>query len=154
MDIKVLYHVEYFERDLFLLQIDNKTTMVYRRSGLHGKNTKGEILPFNWLKDSPVRFGEAREGIVPGYIFKEFFYRGVYKSHRKNLNDFPSQIMLFVKELEIFLRDYDVSTSEKYNGEDDFGNILKIAKDINTKMKEKMRGLDKFDWYSLAFKKS
>ena len=73
IDYEVVYSTHYFERELFLLKVADKTyAMVYKGSGLNG-GPKGRVLPYSALKDSPVRFGEMRDGIVPGYIYKEFY---------------------------------------------------------------------------------
>lgn len=149
MKVEVLYHVSYFERELFLLDINGSYTMVYKGSGLN-KGRKGRVLPFCWLKDELPRFSEAREGIIPGYIFKEFFYRGYWKSHRKNLSNFHDSVQNFVEYLEEFLFDYDISTSKSFQSDEDFNNILSIAKEINKDMKELIKGKEVFDWFSLA----
>lgn len=150
MKIEILYHTHYFERDLFLLNIDNHYTMVYRGSGLNG-GRKGKVLPYTWLKDSPSRFGEIRDGIVPGYIFKEFFYKGYYKSHKKNLENISNDIYDFSLKLEEILENYETSNSKRYETKEDFDNILKIAKNINEDMKKiiKKYKLHLLDWETL-----
>lgn len=148
MKIDILYHAHYFERDLFLLNIDGAYTMVYRSSGLNGGRV-GRVIPYNWLKDSPVRFSDAREVVVPGYIFKEFFYRGFYKTHGKRLDDFPDEISEFVLKLEELLGKYDASDSEIF---EDFEQVMDFAKKINSDMREKIKEMKVFDWYSLVGK--
>jgi hypothetical protein len=148
MNVQVLHHVRYFDRDLYLLQIDNnKYTKVYRGSGLNG-GRKGRVLPFTHLQDVLPRFSEAREGIVPGYIFKRFFYRERICSHGKHLDSFEEEIGLFCSKLEDLLDSYDISDSEVFN-EEQFENILSIAKEINSVMYSKAFNLKNFDYSSL-----
>jgi hypothetical protein len=152
INIEVLHHFHYFERDLFLLKIDNDNyTTVYRGSGLNG-GRKGRVLPYSSLHSGPLHFGDIRSGIVQGYIYKEFYIDSAWRSHKKNLNRYAMGTAQFADIIEEKLENYDSTNSEKYESEEDYNNIKKIAKKINTEFKNKVKELKlkNFDWIVLG----
>lgn len=138
MKFKILYQREYFERELYLLEINGKYTKVYKSSGLNN-GEKGRIIPFTTLMDHEPRFSEIRDGIVIGYIWKEYFYNGYYKVHSKKFSEITNT---FLKKIEKKLENINL---EKNN--DDIKNIMTIAKKINIEMTELTNGKKIFDWY-------
>lgn len=145
-NIKVLYSKEYFERDLFVLQINDKTTNVYRSSGLNA-GRKGRFLPFSKLFDRMPRFSEAIRGINVGWISKDFFYNGVFTKHYKNMNSFGDDVVYLLNKIEELLKDEKPENSN-YTVED-LKNPLKmieITTNINKEMEEVKEDLKEFDW--------
>jgi len=143
LSIKILYSVNYFDRDLFALSINGLHTMVYRASGTNG-GRKGRIIPFTGLKDNLPRFSEAINGIGPGYIYKDFFYNKAYVSHRKRF-DFYDGVPEFLLYLEDFLKDEKPRILEE-----DFEDILSIAIKRNKEIADAIESVENiFDWSSL-----
>jgi len=134
MDIKVLYSVHYFERDLFVIEINGKRTMVYRGSGLNG-GRKGRILPFMFLNTR-----RTIRGPILGYIFKEFYYEGQFINHHKEPEYFNG-VPQILEEIEKTLERQQPKIIEQ-NMED----IEEIATEINTQLYKHM-GNDKSLYY-------
>jgi len=122
---EIIHAVHYFDRELFLLKIENKYTMVYKGSGLNNGKV-GRILPFFYLLDKKPRFGDAKKGIITGYIFKEFYFNREIISHYKNMNIFGKGVLMFLDRLEKDLNSYKVE--KKFQ---DMKDIKKYAKDFN-----------------------
>ena len=138
LNYKILYQEYYFERELFLIEIDSKYTYVYRGSGLNGGSV-GAVLPFSTLMDREPRLSETL--LVPGYIYKEFYYKG-WRSHGKNMDQFPNTLP-FLRHLE--------ETLPKMSEfrEQDFDNIKRLAKEFNTKTEKLIGDMKPFDWSKL-----
>jgi len=124
--IKVIYSMVYFKRILFLLKIEDRYTMVYKRSGLNG-GKKGTVLPFFFLLDRLPRFSEARNGIVTGYIFKEFYFNKNVVSHYKQMDSFGAGVQSFLNVLEKVLIDYKIEPIEQ-----NIDDIQNIASEFNS----------------------
>ena len=141
LDYKILYQEHYFDRELFLLEIDGKHTYVYRGSGLNGGSV-GAVLPFSTLMDrKPRGLSEIIGGLVPGYIFKEFYYKG-WRSHGKNMEQFPNTLP-FLRHLEETLPGISEPKDQ------DFENVIEIAKEFNTKTEKLIGDMEPFDWSTL-----
>lgn len=142
VEYEVIHAVPYFQRELFLLKIENRYTMVYKGSGLNG-GAVGRVLPFHFLMDRQPRFGEARSGIVAGYIFKEFYFHREIRSHRKRVSEFGEGVSLFCERLTNELDDYYVKPTED---EQDINDVLKYAKSFNSIVNNFMNVDNRFDW--------
>jgi len=135
-EIDILYSTHYFERDLFVLNIDGKTTMVYRSSGLNG-GRKGRILPFMYL-NTHTSFSSPSMG----YIFKEFLFDKKYQSHKKQPNRFPGLEKLLVEiEEKISFEQPIIEDIEPTNK-----NIEKIAINVNSDLKKILENKTFFDF--------
>ena len=99
--MEILYKKNYMMRDLYVIKHEGKYLMVYRSSGLN-EGRAGRILPFEMLA-APQRATISAE--TPGYIFKEFFFDGMYRNHRKEPHKFGLGITEFLIELEGYLED-------------------------------------------------
>ena len=66
------------------------------------------------------------------------------------MEDFPDEISKFVLKLEKLFENYDTSDSEVF---EDYDKIMDFAKKINSDMREKIKGIKVFDWYSLVLNK-
>ena len=145
---KVIHSVYYFERELFLLEVDGRYTMVYKSSGLNG-GRKGRIIPFFYLLSDKPRFGDARNGINTGYIWKEFYFNRRIETHRKQPETFGKGVELFLLKLEKELSNFNVPKIEQ-----DMKDISKYAKEFNDIAKQYMKVLEQkpvlkttyFDW--------
>jgi len=135
--LKIIYKTEYFGRILFVLEINGKSALVYRSSGLSGTGHGGKILPFMYL-NTVNRFRN-----VLGYIYKEMFFKGVYMPHRKHPEDFPG-----VKEkldaVQVFLKDeIAVAVSPDLKDHEPSQEFITA---INTELHYYCNKLEMFDW--------
>ena len=142
VDFKILDQMHYYQRELYVLEIDGKVTFVYRGSGLNS-GAVGRVLPFAYIKTSPPR-GFSDMGI--GWIAKEFFYKGAYTSHYKNLSGYEQEIQDFIKQLEDELPDPqpDESFDSEYIDNNFVRNISDRIKSVCGEDSEP------FDWYNLV----
>ena len=143
---KVIYSTYYFERELFIIEIDGRYTMVYKSSGLNG-GRKGRIIPFFYLLSGKPRFGDIRKGINTGYIWKEFYLNKRRKTHHKKPETFGKGIELFLLKLEKELSDFNVPKIEQ-----DMKDIGKYAKEFNDIAQKYMKILElkpilKTNWF-------
>jgi len=144
MNIQVAYTKHYFERDLILLEIDGKFTKIYKGSGLNGGKV-GRILPYTRLHFGPIRMSDVRNGIIQGYIYKEFLYNDSYEFHGKDMSQYPHEIQDFIDFLEDELKDVKTEPVEQ-----DFEHVQVIAKEIEEEMRDIIGDSDMFDWYTLV----
>jgi hypothetical protein len=142
MNFKIVYKKYYFERELFVLEIDKKYLLIYKGSGLNG-GKKGRILPFNFLQSRRPRFSEARSGVCAGYIFKEIFFNGSYIEHHKKIDDFGLGITSFLSNLETKLSSIIVKEEDQ-----NIDDILEIAQKINDDIFDIVQN-NIFDWNEL-----
>lgn len=97
--MKILYCIEYYNRILYVIEINYKVTMLYKSSGLSSTGHKDKFLPFMYVCDIQ-RLSEPL-----GYIYKEMLYDKKYINHHKNLADFPGtqekidKISKFIKSI-------------------------------------------------------
>lgn len=134
---KVVYGKHYFGRELFVIKLGDKYTMVYKSSGLSGTGHKGNIIPFSFLADS-------ENSCNPGWISKYMLYNRQYVPHRKAY--FPEDVTKLLGYLESELKDYEVEVEEQ-----DMKDIIRIASDINSEMCKFLDSLagdakNMFDW--------
>jgi hypothetical protein len=135
----------YFERILYILEIDEKLLFVYRRSGLNSENMKNKILPFSSLHSSKPRFSEFRSGIDIGYIYKEFYFNERFNLHRKKINNFGKGVETFCLQLE---EELPLISEIKQ----DINDIKKYVKIFNNKIKKfQNKNIDNiyYDWNNL-----
>lgn len=122
---KVIHSVYYFQRELFLLEIDGRYAMIYKGSGLNGGKVN-RILPFHLLQDTPPRFSDSMNGVVLGYIWKNFYYNRQIISHRKRIEDFGEGINLFIEKLEKELENFKVEKNDYH-----INDVQIYAKEFN-----------------------
>ena len=142
--MKILYSINYMQRDLYTIEYKSKYLMVYRSSGLNAGRA-GRILPFCMLA-TPSR--PTIRGEVPGYIYKEFYFEGVFRSHTKNPSKFGTNIANFLLDIEEFLKD-KLPQQIDYSYIDNYKDLLPVAIRINTELEESIKGLKPFDWSTL-----
>lgn len=147
IEYEIIHAANYFERTLFLLKMEDRFLMVYKGSGLNG-GAIGRVLPFHYLFDRLPRLGEAREGIVSGYIFKKFYFNRHIISHRKNINaeDFGEGVTLFCDRLTKELANFKVKNTQPQDIED----VLTYAKSFNKIVDSFMDNTNRFDWGALS----
>ena len=139
--MQVLYKTSYIERNLYVVEHEGKYLMVYASSGMN-PGRKGRILPFNMLKDS------ASQGFsddTPGYIFKEFFFEGMWTNHQKRPGHFKPGIAEFLVQLEEFLADH-IPEHKPYDHIVTYGDIIPVAADINKELETAIGDLKPYDW--------
>ena len=104
--MKIIYKRDYFQRILYIIDIDGTILPVYKSSGLND----GRVFPFLGLnlddKFDPL-----------GYIYKEMFYKGKIVYHKKQLVHYPGveDKMLTIEQLvkdDMYcsIQNYDYST--------------------------------------------
>ena len=138
MEYKVLAQVHYYNRELFALEIQGKYAFVYRGSGLNGGKI-GRVLPFSDIKKTKPR-GFSDE--VLGYIYKEFFYRNRWVTHKKVMDNFEIEIQDFITHLEETLPEISPLNNEKITNELVYEKVSVIE--------DAVKGIKVFDWYSLV----
>jgi hypothetical protein len=126
MEINIIYGTHYFDRELFILEIDKKRTMVYRTSGNTG-GRKGRILPFMFLNEE-----QSSDGLVIGHINKDFLYDGKIITHNKKIEKFPG-----LKE-KLNLIEEKIKYEKNVALNEDISEITTIAKNINMHLKKIM----------------
>ena len=138
--IEVVYSIEYFQRDLFLIKINNKLTTVYRSSGLN-PGREGRFLPFLFLNIEIRGFSSYQLG----YIFKEFYFDNRIIPHYKqpqNLNDKITDLLIHIEN--------ELSDIRPENSNFSMDDIKEIAVSINKDIEEHGFKLDDqsnwFDW--------
>ena len=139
--MKVIYSINYIQRDLYVLEYKGKYLMVYRSSGLNAGRA-GRFLPFEMLADPP-RATMGSE--VPGYIYKEFFFNGRYLSHGKHPETFAEGIADFLLDIEDFLEDKRPPEVD-YDYIKTYADIKPLAKEINIALDNAIKGLEPYDW--------
>jgi hypothetical protein len=140
--MKVLYKINYVQRDLYVIEYKNKYLLVYRSSGLN-PGRKGRILPFSFLAQ-PKR---PQMYAIPGYIYKEFFYDNSWMNHGKDLSQFGKPCVAFTETLEEFLKDHP-TTPTNFDMANARAFIREVAT-INNSIKEAIKDLEPFDWADL-----
>lgn len=110
-DVIVLYKKEYYGRMLYALLINGKLAFVYKSSGLSGTGHKDKIIPFSCISTLET-FSQKF-----GYIFKEIYYQGCHREHRKDM-DFDNDVKRFFEELELYLTDECKMTEDERNSQD------------------------------------
>lgn len=131
--MKVLKTWLYWERIIYLVQIDNKYTLFYRSSGLAGYDSKGTILPCYLLKTDKSSIGDPGGYMVHGWIPKVYLYNGEWESyHSKDIAAFPKEIQQLSNELQ----HVDVSAATE----------CKNPKEINEAINEIIGDGEFFDW--------
>lgn len=139
--MKVLYKTEYFERILYVLEINNKYAMVYLSSGLSKTGHGGNILPFAGI-NTEQRFSSP----VMGYIFKEMFYNTFWKTHKKKLENFPGLLdkMDIIRQT---LNNMNELISEKASPDiEDTKEWYNFVKNIDKEIRESYKGMKPFDF--------
>lgn len=139
--MEVLYSKNYIQRDLYALEYKNKYILVYRSSGLNAGRA-GRFLPFNMLAE-PTR--ATMSGPVPGYIYKDFYFKGRFRTHQKQPQKYAPGIAEFLLEIEDFLSD-KVPTEIDYSYITNYAQIMPIAEAINIELNEAIQNLEPFDW--------
>lgn len=148
LNVEILYKKYYVERELYVLKINGKNTMVYKSSGLAGHNSRGKILPFYWLNEERVRRISAKP---LGYLFKEYKFNNELKSiYSKDYDSFPGNMPYVLRYLENMLSkvhlEPDMVSRDKIE-DDEFQNIVKdINKDLSIFFEKKE---DILDWYNI-----
>jgi hypothetical protein len=139
--IKILYKTEYYHRILYVLEINNKVTMLYKSSGLSGTGHKDKLLPFMFIND------ESRLYSSPiGYIYKVMYFNKVYISYKKELKPFP-EVRKKIEEIKNFLMDTDNYDAEAVSPDiDNTTEHKKFVLSINKKLQEKTDGKEYFDY--------
>lgn len=137
MKPEVVYSKHYFGREIFVVKLGNKYTMVYKSSGLSGTGHKGNIIPFSFLDDN-------KDSWNPGWISKYMLYNKQYIPHRKAY--FPEDVTRLLGYLEIELKNTEVKVEEQSTDD-----IIHIAKDINYNICKFINHLSRdaenmFDW--------
>ena len=126
--MKVLFKRYYFERELFVIEVDGKVLLVYRASGLNS-GRKGRVIPFMMLNTM-----KTMSSPPIGYIFKEMFYDNKYINHDKSFDYYPN-IKDFLLKVEDFLeKNHIVEVIEE-----DIKYIKKIATKINHTIEDIIR---------------
>ncbi|MDD2505168.1 MAG: hypothetical protein PHF21_02710 [Bacilli bacterium] len=138
--MKLLYKKEYIERTLFALEHNGKFITVYRSSGLSGTGHKDQILPFSSLSEHHTL------STCLGYIYKEMFYDGKWKSHYKRMDNFPGleEKMQYLAE---FLKNERADIEFELNEEDPFiiDKFTAYVKLINTDLAKVQGNMELFD---------
>lgn len=142
--MNVLYAKSYFERELYIIEHENRYLPVYVSSGLN-LGRKGRVLPFSSLA---VPNRATLSGPIPGYIYKEFYFNKMWVNHGKDPQTFGKGIADFLLELEEYLlkckpefENYDHITSYK--------QIMPIARQCQNDMNKIIQSLEPFDWADL-----
>lgn len=139
---KILYQHNYVGRVLFLIlyKPTNKILSLYKSSGYSGSGHKDELLPFMFLNERVTVRGE-----VLGYIFKQMFYKGYYIEHYKDMNE---DILQFLNPIKEFVQEFkDERTIEELNHFMDEEFTIEYVKEINTELRDIIKGYKLFDYY-------
>jgi len=139
MNINILYGTHYFGKDLFVLEIDGKSTMVYRASGITG-GRKGRIVPFMFLNEENKTFGMKK-----GDTIKSFLYDGKVVEHNKKLNNYPN-LDNILKEIE---EKISFEETLKYEEIIDYKQIEKVSEVINQDLKKIMNKRTQVDFKTI-----
>lgn len=152
MIVKVIDSILYAERELYVLDIDGKRTMVYKSSGLSGTGHGGEYIPFMYLCEGQ---GLDRIRYSPGYIYKEFYYDGKYLSHRKELDRYVG-VVEFLDTLDNITKTHKPTEDLFYKVTDGVTQdkihdiIWDLSLDINNRIRDNVEGYRPFDWATLG----
>ena len=130
--MKIQYQRHYYQRDIFIIEEDNKYILVYRSSGNSGTGHSGDIIPFSGLNS------EKRDWkVTPGYLFKEYWNGYKWVQHRKDFDgkqkEFLNRIKDFVKD--VFPDKTDESEDETRSGIYKFADM--VNKEIQKCLKDK-----------------
>lgn len=134
---KVVYSKHYFGRNLFVVKLGDKYTMVYRSSGLSGTGHEGNIIPFSYLDANKNSYN-------PGWICKYMLYNKQHIPHRKTY--FTEDVARLLAYLEIELKEH-IAEAEEQEEKD----VINIASNINDEitkfMDDSYNGAENmFDW--------
>ena len=143
MKIECLYAKSYIERELYLLLIEGKETSVYASSGLN-VGRKGRILPFAGL-NTENHFSSP----TLGYIYKEWYFNGIYHSHKKQPQSYGQGVAKALLEIEEFLLPFKPPYIPCANIKT-YAQLLSIATEINKEMEELSAPFKPFDWSTLV----
>ena len=105
MNFKVIKNWLYYERIIYLTQIDDKFQMFYRSSGENDPNSVGSIIPCyllkvvdgEWMGDE---FGDMPYGWIPKVYKVNYGFRPYWN---KEENTFPDEMKQYMNAI----RDYD-----------------------------------------------
>lgn len=146
LQYEIVHSQYYFERELYLLKISgemldkDRFAMVYKRSGMNG-GKKGHMLPFHYLQDTLPRFSDARNGVVPGYIWKKFYFNRDVVYHGKRPEMFGEGVSEFLDRLT-----EDFSSMHLEPESQSMDNVLEIAENFNHVVHKHMDQTNRFDW--------
>jgi hypothetical protein len=135
--MKVLYAKEYIKRVIYVIEDENKVTVVYRSSGLSGTGHEGKIIPFYGINTDDTFKS-------PGYINKLIYFGGRFIPHRKEFAQ-SEKVKIYLDILEEFTEDLTVNTLPQTEV-NSIKELIELADNINKEIAEVIKDKEFIDY--------